>query len=196
MFLRLFDDLPRHRDWKHHDPVVVGDNNVTRDNGYAPAGNWNVGHLLRKHPIAYRPRSQRPHDVRLPEPRAPRRRSPGVVVRRRPRLRRKERRRTAALPAKLDARSLANAEETYFTEHQSYLPLTATIDILELGNSIVRLSPTDTATVTLNTAGTAYCIVVTTKSPTSPASSSVVYVSSKGGLLPSSVTRCPAAGNF
>ena len=102
----------------------------------------------------------------------------------------------AVVAAKLDARSLANAEETYFTEHQNYLPLTATIDILELGNSIVRLSPTDTATVTLNTAGTAYCIVVTTKSPTSPASSSVVYVSSKGGLLPSSVTRCPAAGNF
>ncbi len=102
----------------------------------------------------------------------------------------------AVVGAKLDARSLANAEETFYTEHQKYLPISATTDVHELGGSVVRLSPTDTATVTLNTAGTAYCIVVTTKSPTSAASSSVVYVSSKGGLLPSSVTRCPAAGAF
>ena len=102
----------------------------------------------------------------------------------------------AVVGAKLDARSLANAEETFFTEHQKYLPIAATTDILELGNSVVRLSPTDTATVTLDTAGTAYCVLVTTKSPTSAASSSVVYVSSQGGLLPSSVTHCPAASAF
>ena len=102
----------------------------------------------------------------------------------------------AVVGAKLDARSLANAEETFFTEHQKYLPIAATTDILELGNSVVRLSPTDTATVTLDTAGTAYCVLVTTKSATSTASSSVVYVSSQGGLLPSSVTHCPAAGAF
>jgi type IV pilus assembly protein PilA len=95
--------------------------------------------------------------------------------------------------AKLDALSLASAEETFYTDHQKYLPIATTPGILALGAVVVHLSPSDSASITLDAAGVGYCISVTSRSATTSASSTVIYVSTAGGLQPNVVTSCPAA---
>ena len=98
---------------------------------------------------------------------------------------------------KSDLRTVANEEETYFTDFQSYKPFGPSTATATIGADVVTLSPGNAVTVTLNTAGLAYCILATNlKSTTASASAGVVYVSSKGGLQPTSTTVCPAAGAF
>jgi Protein of unknown function (DUF2510) len=99
----------------------------------------------------------------------------------------------AQASAKLDAQSLATAEETIYSERQAYLPVAATTAVISLGQTVVHLSPQNSASVAVNPSGTGYCILVVSKSPTSGASSTVVYVSTDGGLEPSVVTTCPAS---
>lgn len=98
----------------------------------------------------------------------------------------------AQAAAKLDALSLAAAEETVYAGRQSYLAFPASTGVVEMGATVVHLSPTDRATARLNPSGTGYCIVVTSTSHTSGASSTVVYVSTLGGLQPLATT-CPAS---
>ncbi len=98
---------------------------------------------------------------------------------------------------KSDARTVANEEETYFTDFQSYKPFGPSTATATIGADVITLSPGNAVTVTLNTAGLAYCILATNlKSTTASASAGVVYVSSKGGLQPAATTACPAAGAF
>jgi len=98
---------------------------------------------------------------------------------------------------KSDARTVANEEETYYTDFQSYKPFGPSTATATVGADVVTLSPGNAVTVTLNTAGLAYCIMATNlKSTTASASAGVVYISSKGGLQPSATTVCPGAGAF
>jgi hypothetical protein len=94
--------------------------------------------------------------------------------------------------ARSDALSLAAAEETYYNDHQAYAAVPSASGIVVLDKSVAHLSADDSATVTVNPSGTGYCLLVTSTSPTSHASSTVVYVSTAGGLQPSLVTTCPA----
>ena len=95
--------------------------------------------------------------------------------------------------AKLDAQSLASSEETFFADHQKYLAVATTPGVIALGSAVVHLSPSDSASVVVDPAGVGYCISVVSRSATSSASSTVVYVSTAGGLQPDVVTACPAA---
>jgi hypothetical protein len=95
--------------------------------------------------------------------------------------------------AKLDALSLASAEETFFTDNQKYLAAGMTPAVVALGPVLVHLSATDSASVVLDPAGVGYCITVVSHSATSSAASTVVYVSTAGGLQSSVVTTCPAS---
>jgi len=94
--------------------------------------------------------------------------------------------------AKLDALSLASSEETFYADHQKYLAIASTPGVIALGSAVVHLSPTDSASVVVDPAGVGYCISVVSRSATSSASSTVVYVSTAGGLQPNVVTSCPA----
>jgi hypothetical protein len=97
----------------------------------------------------------------------------------------------AVVVAKADMLNLAKAEETFFTDNQKYLALEPTTGVALLGNTQVNLSPQDTASVVLNQTGSGFCDLVTTTSPTTGARSTVVYVSTQGGLMPPSYTACP-----
>ena len=97
----------------------------------------------------------------------------------------------AAASTKLDAQSIATAEETVYSAQQVYLPFGPSTDIVVLGKTEIRLSPQNTASVVLNGSATGYCILVVSKSPTTGATSSSVYVSTLGGLQ-LLATSCPA----
>ena len=62
--------------------------------------------------------------------------------------------------AKLDALGLASAEETVYAGRQSYLAIPKTSGVIEMGQTVVHLSPQDSASVALNPSATGYCIVV------------------------------------
>jgi type IV pilus assembly protein PilA len=97
---------------------------------------------------------------------------------------------------KSDLRTVANEEETYFTDFQKYLAVAASTGTLVVGADTVTLSNGNTVTVALNTAGTAYCVSGTNPKSTNGVAASTVYVSSQGGLQPITTTVCPAAGSF
>jgi type IV pilus assembly protein PilA len=100
---------------------------------------------------------------------------------------------------KSDLRTVANEEETYYTDFQSYKAVTSTVGpppTAVIGADTVTLSPGNTVAVILNTAGTAYCITATNPKGTNTGTNATVYVSSAGGLQPTSVVACPAVGSF
>ncbi|HEY5032481.1 MAG TPA: prepilin-type N-terminal cleavage/methylation domain-containing protein [Actinomycetes bacterium] len=97
---------------------------------------------------------------------------------------------------KSDLRTVANEEETYYTDFQSYKPVASTSATAVIGADTVTLSPGNTVAVILNTAGTAYCITATNPKGTNTGTNATVYVSSAGGLQPTSVTVCPGVGAF
>ncbi|HEY5031023.1 MAG TPA: DUF2510 domain-containing protein [Actinomycetes bacterium] len=97
----------------------------------------------------------------------------------------------AAASTKVDAQSIAAAEETVYSTQQVYLPFGPSTDIVVLGKTEIRLSPQNTASVVLNGSATGYCILVVSKSPTTKATSTSVYVSTLGGLQ-LLATTCPA----
>jgi Protein of unknown function (DUF2510) len=96
----------------------------------------------------------------------------------------------AAASTKLDAQSIATAEETVYSTQQVYLPFGPSTDIVVLGKTEIRLSAQNTASVVLNGSATGYCILVVSKSPTTRATSTSVYVSTQGGLQ-LLATSCP-----
>ena len=61
-----------------------------------------------------------------------------------------------------------------------------------MGQTVVHLSPQDSASIALNPSATGYCIVVTSTSPTTRATSTAVCVSTLGGLQ-LLATTCPAS---
>ena len=99
---------------------------------------------------------------------------------------------------KSDLRTVANEEETYYTDFQSYLAVTSSglPPTAVIGADTVTLSPGNTLTVILNTAGTAYCIKATNPKGTNTGTNGTVYVSSKGGLQPTTTVACPGVGAF
>jgi prepilin-type N-terminal cleavage/methylation domain-containing protein len=103
--------------------------------------------------------------------------------------------------AKSDVRTLATEMETSYTDNQAYpTTLGAAVPTANGGNSyavgsdVAVLSPGNTATLTMNTNASAYCLVV------SPAPGKGthpwVWVSSQGGLQSGTIVACPAATAF
>jgi hypothetical protein len=93
---------------------------------------------------------------------------------------------------KSDARTIANEEETYFTDNQRYLGITSATATPSLNGNTVRLSNGNTVSVTVNATNSAFCAVVGRAGGAQPASQDYwVYVSSKGGLQPTGQTSCP-----
>ena len=101
---------------------------------------------------------------------------------------------------KSDVRTVANEEETYYTDQQNYLAASGSYAAggVTIGTNTVKVSNGNTITVTLNTAGTAYCIIATNLKGSLASPQGVVYVSSKGGLQPLGTNGniCPGAGAF
>jgi type IV pilus assembly protein PilA len=81
---------------------------------------------------------------------------------------------------KSDLRTVATQEETYQTDSQAYLSLAATTNPV-LGGTTIKISSGNTVKVTLNTAGTAYCIQGTDPKGTDP-TNGYIYESNVGGL--------------
>ena len=91
---------------------------------------------------------------------------------------------------KSDLRTLANEMESQYTDTQAYpTALTQSGTSVTVGTATDRVSNNNTFTLTLNTAGTAYCLV----GSDTKATHNWVYVSSQGGLQASSVTACPGS---
>ena len=85
---------------------------------------------------------------------------------------------------KSDLRTIANEEETYYTDAQAYAPNvgTSAVPVIGTGGSTIKLSPNNVLTgITLNTAGTAYCIQITDPKGTDT-TNGLIYVSNAGGL--------------
>ena len=100
---------------------------------------------------------------------------------------------------KSDLRTVANEEETYYTDFQSYKVTSSVVGpppSITVGSDVVNLSPGNTLAVILNSTGSAYCITATNPKGTNPTGSATVYVSSKGGLQATTTTACPAVGAF
>ena len=92
---------------------------------------------------------------------------------------------------KADLREVAQAEETYYIDHQIYLALTGAAPAYTLGAGVdqvtIRSSPGNTLTVTPGAYGLGtYCIVAASSSGTQ----SWVYRSTGGGLQGKGVVTC------
>ncbi|WP_432564862.1 type II secretion system protein [Kineococcus sp. SYSU DK003] len=88
---------------------------------------------------------------------------------------------------KTDLRAVAEAQETYYTDHEEYLAVSPTPDPVVIDS--IHLSTGNSVAVTLNADETAFCVLVS--NPRSPRP--WIYVSSKGGQQSTSVTACPAS---
>jgi type IV pilus assembly protein PilA len=95
---------------------------------------------------------------------------------------------------KSDARTVANEEETYFTDNQSYVAV-GPANPLTIGANTIHLSTGNQAQVKLNPTGSAtgtFCVQVTRLGTAQPGSQTGwVYISDMGGLQPSGTTACP-----
>ena len=98
---------------------------------------------------------------------------------------------------KSDLRTIANEEETYFTDFQKYIaagPNGLGVP-LNVGATPVQLTNGNEATVILGTAAanlSAYCISITRDATVQPGTQNWVYISNQGGLQPAGTTACPA----
>jgi prepilin-type N-terminal cleavage/methylation domain-containing protein len=89
---------------------------------------------------------------------------------------------------KSDARAVANEMETAFTDTQTY-PAAVPAG--------VKFSPGNAGAVTVNTAGSAYCVSITRTAGAQPGSQTAwIYISNNGGLQAAGTVACPAAGAF
>ncbi|HEY5247933.1 MAG TPA: prepilin-type N-terminal cleavage/methylation domain-containing protein [Dermatophilaceae bacterium] len=96
---------------------------------------------------------------------------------------------------KADLRTIANEEETYFTDNQVYVAAASSNPVL-IGTTSVKLTDGNLAVVTLGTAAankSAYCIVMDRDPLKQPGTSKWTYVSNAGGLQPAGTVACPAA---
>jgi type IV pilus assembly protein PilA len=95
---------------------------------------------------------------------------------------------------KSDLRTVANEEETYFTDAQDYVAVGATTAPV-IGTTTVKISTGNTITVILNNAHTAYCIQGTNPKGTDTVNG-FLYVSNGGGLQVKGTTSAACAGAF
>ncbi|MEW1957556.1 prepilin-type N-terminal cleavage/methylation domain-containing protein [Kineococcus sp. NPDC059986] len=87
---------------------------------------------------------------------------------------------------KTDLRTIAQSEETYFTDYERYLAVSTTSSPTIIDP--IRLSPDVSVQVKLNAAGSSYCII-----GSSTRTSNVwVHVSDAGGQQSKGVTACPS----
>src|SRR6476659_2008477 len=101
-----------------------------------------------------------------------------------------QRKKTVDTSIKSDLRTVANEMETAYTDAQAYpAAATGTAGTITVGTTTVKVSSGNVLSTSLNTAGTAYCIV---GDNTGKSSHAWPYVSSQGGLQASTVTACPA----
>ena len=93
---------------------------------------------------------------------------------------------------KSDSRTIANEEETYFTDFQNYVAVTTAAAQPVIGATTVQLTTGNQATINVNAAGSAYCINVTRVTGAQPGTytGGWFYISSKGGLQPAGTTAC------
>jgi type IV pilus assembly protein PilA len=97
---------------------------------------------------------------------------------------------------KSDLRTVANEEETYYTDAQQYATNTGTsaIPIIGTSGSTVKMSPNNVLTgITLNTANTAYCIQITDPKGTDT-TNGLIYVSNAGGLQVKGTVQATVCG--
>jgi prepilin-type N-terminal cleavage/methylation domain-containing protein len=94
---------------------------------------------------------------------------------------------------KSDLRTVANEEETYFTDNQNYVAVAATTTPTIGTGNVVKISTGNTVSVILNTAGTAYCIQGTNPKGTDT-TNGFVYISNGGGLQPKGTVQATACG--
>ena len=94
---------------------------------------------------------------------------------------------------KSDVRTLANELESIYTDTQAYPAVGGfvgnTNPVTVKAGDTVRVSTGNTFTYALNAAADAFCVVASNPKGTH----NWTYVSSQGGLQPSSVIACPAA---
>jgi len=94
---------------------------------------------------------------------------------------------------KSDLRTVATQEETYQTDSQTYLALAATANPV-LSGTTINISSGNTVKVTLNTAGTAYCIQGTNPKGTDP-TNGYIYESNVGGLQSKGTTAATSCAS-
>ena len=97
---------------------------------------------------------------------------------------------------KSDLRTVANEEETRFTDTQAYAAAAAVTGpaAITIGADAVKLSSGNTVSVILNSVAgaAAYCVLAVNTS----GSHSWVYISSQGGLQPAATVACPLPAAF
>lgn len=96
---------------------------------------------------------------------------------------------------KSDLRTIAQAEETAFTDSQTYTAVATTtanaaVPVPSTADS-VKVSKDNSFTVTVNSAGTAYCIQGKNAKASDP-TNGLFYISSLGGMQPNTTSACPA----
>ncbi|WP_432498473.1 prepilin-type N-terminal cleavage/methylation domain-containing protein [Kineococcus auxinigenes] len=96
------------------------------------------------------------------------------------------RRKAADAGLKTDLRTIAEAQETYFTDEERYLPVAETLRP-EIIDAITLTSGTSIS-VTVSADGSAYCVVGTNPRASHP----WVHLSNVGGQQPGSQTACPS----
>ncbi|WP_369069509.1 type IV pilin protein [Kineococcus terrestris] len=89
-----------------------------------------------------------------------------------------------------DLRTIALSEETYYTDHETYLAVSATATPTIIDS--IALTPGAVAGVELNSTGQAFCVRITSDRASRPR----VHVSSRGGLQPVGVSTCPAPATY
>ena len=96
---------------------------------------------------------------------------------------------------KSDLRTVANEEETYFTDNQNYIAVVSANPAV-VGPTSVQLSNGNLISVILNASGSAYCELATRAAGKQPGTQSWVYISNQGGLQPAGTVACPAPAAF
>jgi prepilin-type N-terminal cleavage/methylation domain-containing protein len=96
-----------------------------------------------------------------------------------------QRRKAVDASLKADLRQVAQAQESVYIDDQTYF---TTIP------SDVGLTPGNSITAALNTAGSGYCLLGSAVA--GKATQDWVYISTKGGLQPKGTTVCPAASAY
>jgi type IV pilus assembly protein PilA len=97
---------------------------------------------------------------------------------------------------KSDLRTVATEEETYQTDNQAYVAVAATTypTAVVVGADSVKMSNGNTIKVTLNTAGTAYCIQGTNPKG-SDTTNGYIYESNVGGLQTKGTTAAASCAS-
>ena len=96
---------------------------------------------------------------------------------------------------KSDLRTVANEEETYFTDNQNYIAVVSANPAV-VGPTSVQLSNGNLISVILNASVSAYCVRLTLAAGKQPGTQDWVYISNQGGLQPAGTTVCPAPAAF